>query len=121
VIAKYRVMWISLSLVGLVVAGCASSPAPTPTAMAQRMPFPQYGTHRAPAIRGGAAWRVGEREPALALDGQSCGIALDGRVRCWRIPPVAPTPLAAVSGAPLQGPVDAKAASPAVIGPMANR
>ena len=119
--AKCRSWWVPLVLPGVLAGGCASPPAPTPAAMAQRMPFPQYGTHRAPAIRGGAAWRVGEREPALALDGQSCGIALDGRVRCWRIPPVAPTPLAAVSGAPLQGPVDAKAASPAVIGPMANR
>ena len=120
-IAKPRVVWIPLSLVGVLVGGCASSPTPPPALLMEpRMPFPQYVTHRLPESRGGAAWRGGEREPALALDGQSCGLALDGRVRCWRLPPVAPTPLAAVSEAPPQGPLDAKAVSPAVTGPMAQ-
>ena len=117
-IAKPCVVWIPLSLVGVLVGGCASSPAPPPALLEPRMPFPQYVTHRVPESRGGAAWRGGEREPALALDGQSCGLALDGRVRCWRLPPVPPTPLAAML--PPQSQVAATSPAPAlaVNGPL---
>ncbi len=69
--------------------GCAapeppSTPIPT---SAVRLPLPRYVIHaHAPAL-GGAVWRGGGREHALALDGQGCGLTVRGAVRC-RYPPL---------------------------------
>jgi hypothetical protein len=76
-------LWLVLPLVALL--GCTTTPTPMPAAVSpSRLPFPSYVTSHAAETRGGAAWRGGQTEHALDPDGQSCGVAFDGRVRCWR-------------------------------------
>ena len=80
---KHAPLWPSIPLI--LLTGCSSAPPPTPaTGSPPRLPFPSYVVNRSPEWLGGAAWRGGQPEHALAVDGQSCGVALDGRVHCRR-------------------------------------
>lgn len=83
-----RLCYLPCLLVLADLFGCAApgpESQPTPTSPV-RLPLPRYVTHAPILALGGAAWRGGGREHALALDGQGCGLTARGAL-CCRYPP----------------------------------
>ncbi|WP_201096207.1 hypothetical protein [Thiocystis minor] len=92
-----RLLPVLALIPAVLTGGCSSTPEPVTAAiMPARLPFPRYVISQSSESLGGAAWRGGQAVHALRLDGQSCGVDFDGRVRCWRMPDPSPivTPVA---------------------------
>ncbi|WP_200374077.1 hypothetical protein [Thiocystis violacea] len=92
-----RLLPVLVLMSAVLTGGCTSTPEPPTDAITPaRLPFPGYVISPSSESLGGAAWRGGQAVHALRLDGQSCGVDFEGRVRCWRIPDPSPivTPVA---------------------------
>lgn len=84
-----RLRFLSGLLLVTGLLGCAAPEPPSPPSptSAVHLPLPRYVIHVARPALGGAAWRGGAREHALALDGQGCGLTVRGALRCRYPPP----------------------------------